>query len=793
MIYEINQGESLFLSYSLDRHTDLSSYTCQVQVRSSDNNSLIQEQYFIDYVNNQKSFIGYLDVSDTNDLLAGTYNLTAKILNSIGDMAKQFHDELIIETALVQPNLVAIEALVSFAEAQPTPETQEAAQIAVNQMPVSSQKTAFQVRLDALDPEVANVEAARALVVIAEAYRWLATEQAAAQAASDALISTIEQAALTARLDAINDKVAAETATEQAQYSTLQTDIDTAQALILVLGAEDQILLQERLDLIVVIARLIPAQAISPDVVTPYLSRQNLRVRSPGYPARFKLDSEINQFDGWAAVSSTGKTLTTARSMWGIGDEATLLAAEDQGQGGLTTVLCGQRVYYNGSIQSGNGSNYVIAVNYQTNPHVYVIDVDLNSVVFDQILPITTPVTFLINEDINTDQEREWYFQLNTANDDNNRPFTVDVDTLLTNYGADTTGLILGWGTESTRPSPAGSVALTITTTPPAPVIGVPIVLNATCTDGDGVDRASDIRWFNDFINWNKTAEAFVDGDELTFTPEIEGSYRIRATYEDTYGNQYEDSITILVDDTYTHTGNTVFDPARSNVGIASLVANTVRFETSDPFKIAAVANHANWGTFRYYEVTVNAPNGQFGVGLTSLLNTTPLAPNAVMWSGTSAGTTPQDGAGAFSVLTFAAGGALQQQWISGSNLTPTGNNFFLPNNNSTFHLNGGTVGVLVDNRNKDEPPTVYLIDEDAAVAGVSRVARVFSLWNCRTPVAPVVYANTPSSLVGSGVDLTLNGGGNGAFLYDPRPALTAIGVDNTGLEYGWTTSELQP
>jgi len=589
------------------------------------------------------------------------------------------------------------------------------------------------------------------------------------------------------------EEVATE-AVELAEYTTEQADVSTAQSLVTALDASaTKTALQIRIDAIIVMPRFILEGSLPVGSVTPYISRQRLRVRAPGGNSVYKVDSTITQGQGWSTIHCEGKTIPTFRSFWGVGVEADILSAQDQGGGGLDTVLIGQSAYYNGASVSANGRDYVVAVNYQTNPHVYVIDVDLNTVVFDQLLSITTPVSFVAKTENDTDQERDWYFKLNTGGDVNNRPFPVDVDTLLTNAGADTTGLVLGWGIEGNRPTPAGSTSLNITTTPPvSPAVGVEIILDAVCTDADGVDRTSDIQWFNDFINWTDSGVATPTGGQLTFTPEVEGYYRIRATYEDTYGGVFTDTVNILVDGTLTHVGNTVFDAAKTHPDIADITDNNVRFETSDPFKLSTGANHANWGTFRYFEITAVAGDGEFGCGLSSVLNMLPLATTSRMWSGATAGTIA-DNAGGFSFIPAVnPGDFLGQQWVNGSNLTPTGNAFFLPNNNTAFHSGGGTLGVCVDTTDKTAPPIVYIIDADLAAPAVPRITRVFNLWCARTPLVPMIYCNSPSSNIGAGTDVSINGGGNGAFVYDPRPALIALIGPIPSFEYGWTTSEIQ-
>lgn len=710
MNFTINKGESQLLAYKVDGHTDLTGYTCKIQIRSTDNKEFIYEKSISQTVDNNKTFIGYIEPSDTESIDEGTYNLNAIVLNPSGNRVKQFKDIFTLEEALIVP----------------TP-----------------------------------------------------------------------------------DFIAAEQAVSLAEYTTRQDDFNTAQQLVRNLPDADQPGLQARLDEIYIPARWIEADVSEfTDVVTPWVDAGGFSVRSPNYNVSQRLETAAFTGDGWFSVhirSNMDRIINGINTVfWGVGDLDALvdglfqdLSPGDQDK----AVTGGTNVYFDGSSQADSVEDVVIAVDYRTTtPHVYIIDVASQQVTFDTDLNITGAVTMFTRCNNNSSLQREWFYIANTGIDLVNNPFPIDAESILSAYGADTTGYVIGWGGNGSRDVKTQATSISIDSVVPAsPILGDTITLEASVIDGYGVDRTEDIVWYNKFINWNDS-EAVQTGGVATFTPKTYGYYEIKAEYVDTNGETVAATRFIDIVGTVAETGITILDVANSHPNIAAISGNAVRFETSTPFKLATVTNNPMRGRFCYVEMELRTLDtaSQFGFGITSILNSRPFVSefgDTIMWAGVVDGLNPQDGAGAGTYLeAFSQGGFMGTAWVNGSNSIPQGDD---GDRFDTAFYHGGVngsetayLGLAVDYRDTASPPRVYMFHQKFGT-GVDTYGGNFTIYNCLTSVVPTIYCNQASNETVL-FDGAINGGSFGTFAIDPRPLLIAEGVDMTGFTYGWTVAEDQ-
>ena len=712
MIIKINKGESFLLNYKVDDSTDLTGYTCKFQIRSTDNKDFVYEKAISDTVNNNKTFIGYIEPSDTENIDEGTYNLNAIVLNPQGNRVKQFQDTLTIEEALIVP----------------TP--------------------AF---------------------------------------------------------------IAAEQAVTLAEYTTTAEDVAAAQLLIDGLPDADQAGLQTRLDAVYVTARWIEAVPSEFNLVeTPWLDSRGLAVRSPNFRVSQRLDKTIFPQSGWASVhiviGAQNPQDRTLDSFWGIGDLTAIV------NGGFQDLLPGDRdkavtagnsIYFEGVQQPGDFTNVIIAVDYRTAaPHVYIIDVNTGTLAFDTELNITGNVDMVARCSQNSALERNWFYTANTGMDLNNSPFPADAEAILIGEGVDTTGYVIGWGGNGSRDNKTGTTQINITgITPPVPTLGDTVTVTASVIDGYGVDRSADVVWYNKFFNWNN-AESVQTGASMTCTPEVYGYFEGVAEYTDTNGEKVTAPYVIDIQGNSVISGVTEFSVANSHPNIGAILDNQVRFQTATPFKLAAIGTNPMRGRFCYVEfalITLDT-SSQFGFGITSVLNAQPFARDgSIMWSGIIDGLYPQDGAGAGTYLeAFAQDGFLDMPFVNGSNLIAFPTQLSNSDRFNTAFYHGGVngsetayLGMAVDYRDTTKAPIVYAFHQEFGT-GIDKVVGNFVVNNCRTEVVPTIYCNNGSNETVI-YDCSINGGSFGAFAIDPRPLLTAGGVDISAFEYGWTPAEIQP
>lgn len=578
---------------------------------------------------------------------------------------------------------------------------------------------------------------------------------------------------------------AATTAVEAAEQSSLQVDIDAAEPLVDALPVGDvRTTLTARLNLVYVPAHIVLADpgTDNPEFLSPTIAPNNLYGRPGGSNARFMLDQSLEQNSGWSCVHVDANFPGYGNffKLGAIGD----INNDDRYPDGATANSLS--VYFRGAYNNGidnnftDPSNCVVAINYQENPTIYIIVG--GAVVFSITLGLTTPLSFVFRSE--RIPQRDWLFRLNTGLDLTNHPMPFNIAEALNNFGVDSTGLVEGWGGSGARPAEA-LATLNITTPPPVdPALGDTIVFNASCLDGNSIDRSSDIYWYNDSMNWHDSA-AFGQGDSYSFTPSIIGYYTIRAVYFDASGRSVEDSIIVDVNAEMIHTPETVFNEAASHPNIETISGNQVRFGTATPYKLTALASNSNYNNFAYVEFDLLTfdQNSQFAYGLTTEHN------GNVMWANQPNGNYPQDGAGSFSTALLINGRTDRGIWNNGS----TAGGFSLPglyisgsNNGFTF---GGTIGFAVDMRDRTTSPTIYVIVLDSETQE-PKIMNAFRLPLSYSPLFPMVYANIPSD-GSTPFDASINGGAS-PFVHDPRPALIDIGVEMTGFQYGWTPAETQ-
>lgn len=710
--------------------------------------------------------------------------VTALDDNPIKDSLQDRIDAIVV-------GLVAATSAVETAEAQQTPENQAAAQALVTALAASTAKNDLQTRLDALDAEVANVLAARALVVAAETYTWLASEQSTAQTAVDALQSSTERTALTTRLDALDDQVAAETGVQTAETERTQVAVDAAQALIDVLDAGDQVALQARLDAVYIAVTLIhqntdPVGWANRPLNSPFLSN-GFYARPPGIAANFSLSETIVAGSGWHCVHVQSDELRF-NSFLAVGIQSEALAAADLGSSTDRLMIIGETVNFDGGEILGLGlgqDDLVIAINYTTSPTVYLI---IGGAVVTTSSFVTTSAINLVIKSQYLAQDREvWPFQVNTGADLANRPMPAGIESALSTAGADTTGLVLGWNGSNPGTSRAAAT-ISISGVSGTPTVGVTENLTVTCTDADLVDQSANVKWYNDGDNWN-TAAPFATGATFAFTPAELGNYPIRAVYEDPEGRLVTDTAVVFVDGSISQPASTAWDAGVSHPSVADITANQARFGTATPLKLAVIGNWGMWGLFRYFEITMTTTDNssQFGFGVSTLLN------GDVMWGGRASGDDPTDGAGSFSILNQDVPGGGPTVWNNGSPFAELdGPNGWSAGATGMRFQGTHTIGFAIDALDKQDYAIVYIFALDDTLGTTVMFGSFRLRLSQLSPLYPMVYCNIASSELPGAFDVTVNGGG-AAFVHDPRPIFTTEGVDQTNFEYGWLDSEVTP
>lgn len=575
-------------------------------------------------------------------------------------------------------------------------------------------------------------------------------------------------------------------AVELAESSGLQEDVDAATTLVNALPAGNtRTTLLGRLADIFVRSRLTFYDAGQASTFnSPAIAPNGLFARSPGADTNYVLDRTLAPNSGWSSVH-VKNDLRVIQLFFSVGIASEIVQQYYPGDRPLGLETNNLSISPFGIFSDGEQLSFtdcrecVLAINYQTNPTVYVI---VNgTVIFDITLPLTTDISFVLRA--HPIAQRQWVYELNTGQDLTNRPMPAGISSALAAYGADTTDFVEGWGGSDTRAAESLATLNITTTPPPAPSIGDSIVINATCIDGNGVDRASEIYWYNDSMNWHNEA-AFGRGGSYTFEPTILGYYTIRAVYYDASGRLVEDSIAIDVNGTVTHSGDTVFDISRSHPNIDSISGNQVRFGSNTPYKLSALGTNGNYNNFAYVEFTylTQDTSAMFGFGLTTEHN------GNVMWAGRESGSDPQDGAGAFSSgIIIGDGLSRDDVWNNGAPATPFG--LYIGGGRNGFSRTPPTnvIGFAVDMRDRTTNPTVYQFVHDAD-SGETILRYGFILRYSNSPLFPVAYCNEISNET-TGYDVSINGGAS-AFTHDPRPLLTAAGVDTTGFQYGWTPAE---
>ena len=598
-----------------------------------------------------------------------------------------------------------------------------------------------------------------------------------------------------------------EAAVALAEYATTQAVFDVAQLLVTALDpGATQDGFQARLDAIFIPSRLEIMTLVGTDWVdvpkSNYIDAQGFRVRSPGKNiARFLLDRTIDQSEGWACVYVKALFSETGHySMFSsMGELAAFLFANDQGETGLGAVSIGSRPHLNENGYGSDNDEWIYALDYSgVNPTIYVIDIPTESVVLEHtIVSYTNPVGLMIKDGIRTNNKRDYHFEVNTGADLTNRPFPVDVQAILDTHGADTTGFVLGWGGSGNRAVPAGSTTVAISPLAPAGTIGAQIDFTAVITDADGVDRSSEAIWYN--VNGNlahphssPTSTGTGVGDTFSFTPDTYGTYEIEARYTDTYGNLHTTSTQVTVAGSIAESGNTVWDLVNSHGNIADIVGNSVRFGTASPEKLSAVStNFINPGEFKYVEITalgtVTEPL-QLLAGVSSVLNIAPIAEYSTMTAGRDSGAGDHDGAGDIVAgVTPGGSGEFGGLWMDGESFNTSEAGWHNPLDTG-FLSAGGVMGIAVDFRG--DTPMCYFLH---ASGGTPDLARSLNMALCTAPCVIVGYVNATLGTAPGSYDMSINGGSNGAFSFDPRAILPGYGVDMTGFVYGMTSAEEQP
>lgn len=517
---------------------------------------------------------------------------------------------------------------------------------------------------------------------------------------------------------------------------------------------------------------------------SPFIDEFGYRVRAPGTGAVFELSEVIQPLSGWHSIHIVCQEPSFLTHV-AIGEPAEALASVDLASSTDRLMILGSTGWFNGSpVVFDPCDDYVVAINYSgTNPIVYIIRGGV--VVTDQTLITTNELQIIFKLDWQA--IRGWTYEVNTGADLTNRPMPANIESLLDTYGANTLGFQLGVNGSNPGQAVAESV-MAIQNVPGSPAVNDTVTLNCTCTqliNGVQVDHAAECKWRNEGENYN-FADGGTVGDEYVYTIPALGRYPISVTYDDHQSRETEVTAVIFCDGTPTQETQTVWNASVSHPNIDAISTNQVRFGTEIPYKLAAIANQAMWGAFKYFELTIETDDTDsvFGVGLTTILN------GNVMWSGAASGDDPGDGAGAFSLVTQAPGalGSGPLVWNNGSPGAALNGDVGWESGATGMRFgHGHTIGFAVDYLDKTALPQIYIIALDHTL-GTPKLFGSFRLRNCRSPVHPMCYANVASNETVT-YDVSINGGAS-AFQFDAAARLTAVGVSTTSFQNFWSDND---
>lgn len=516
---------------------------------------------------------------------------------------------------------------------------------------------------------------------------------------------------------------------------------------------------------------------------SPFIDTVGNRMRAPGNDAKFMLDEPITAGSGWHCIHVTNPVEVGPYSHVSIGIEAEALAVVDLTSSTDRLMVIGDEGFFNSAVVLDFPvTDYVIAIDYRgSSPIVHLIT---GGVVRSSSTFVTTSDIQIVVK-IAWQSIKDWVYVVNMGHNLANVPMPAGIEAALTTAAVDTTGFVLGVN-GSNPGSLVTPASVVVSGEPVSPLVGALVTLTGACTDAISVDRSSELLWYNDGEN-SYNAQSAAVGASYSYTIPQLGRYPIRCEYQDPQGRIIQDTAVIFADGSVTQETETQWSSSRSHPNIDAILGNQVRFGTEVPFKLAAIANQAMWGEFKYFELTLltDDTTSQFGFGLTTLLNSN------VMWAGPSAGSlATTDGAGSFSVVNQAPAGlgSSLAVWNNGSPFAAMDDNIgYVAGATEPRFGHGHTIGFAVDYRDKTALPLVYVIAADHS-DGVGRSFGSFRMRQTRSPVVPVCYANISSNETVD-YDVQINGGAS-AFQFDASTILSANGVDVTALLEYWSDND---
>jgi hypothetical protein len=399
-----------------------------------------------------------------------------------------------------------------------------------------------------------------------------------------------------------------------------------------------------------------------------------------------------------------------------------------------------------------SGEHYGFVVDYRgRTPTVYLIASTSPSsvgIAATQAMPaVVTPLFILV-----AGQRRavEFSIEINPGNDTTNFPFHYDPAAILRAAGhADVAdALVLGWGRAYAGPVDAPPT-LTLSSDQ-AVRAGTPVTVTATASDAEDGALTSSITW--DLLSTpyyiGRTRGA---GGSFSFTPTAVGVHPARATVVDSIGHITTSIVRVTVTGPVAQHDPVVLAPdALSGTGIV-LSGDGLSARFTGYGKMGIRANQSCYGQFWYFEARRLIAPVNMGVGI--VIGAGNLDPYG--WSDVPA-----------SMSVNVVGG----DW---RDLVPE---------RSFDALANDRYGFAVDYRGVH--PRVYVIVGRA----VFDQLYLDDVW---TEIYPMVYGN-PTTTTADSYDERINFGAT-PFTYDPVAALTAAGIDATGLEVGWGDANTTP
>ncbi|HKQ70427.1 MAG TPA: hypothetical protein VJT73_13855 [Polyangiaceae bacterium] len=335
--------------------------------------------------------------------------------------------------------------------------------------------------------------------------------------------------------------------------------------------------------------------------------------------------------------------------------------------------------------------------------------------------------------------------RINTGNDTTNFPFFYDPVAMMNDaHLADAGQLVRGWGGSHAAPRDEAPV-LTMSKDVSAPY-GSPVTLTATARDFEEGDLTSKIEWGD--LATPRGARVSGRGGSFTFTPDAIGVHEVEAAITDAAGKTTRASVEVTVMGTLPTYLPVQLVPDAQSAGGVILTPNGLGAHFTASAKIGIRANQGLYRGFQYFEIHREVGPVNVGGGIvTKDGNLDPYGP----WDVPPSCSVNMEG-GAWRELMFDVDFTTK-----------------LKNQNTETYF-----GFAVDYRGTS--PIVYVV-----AGGI--VVDVIAVTNATVPVYPMLYGYPVSS--GTAADETINFGAT-PFHYDPKAALSSLGVDVRTLQVGW-------